>query len=312
MSPPWNFNKIMTEEDHTKDHPPICDYEGSDYQSVFWDTGERAYEDAAEAVALKRLLPESGQLMLELGAGAGRNTPRFKNFDRVVLLDFSMTQLQQAQSRLGSSDDYIYVAGDVYKLPFVDGLFDTATMIRVIHHLKEAPQALNQIHRVLRSNGVFILEFANKLNLKAIIRYLLKRQEWSPFSREPVEFVPLNFDFHPKTIREWIAATGFRLERQLTVSHFRVRILKQLVPLKILVFLDSLAQLTGNLWQLTPSVFARMSKSGDKPTEPVEGFFQCPECQQNTFTVTTDQLTCDNCGTKWGIRDGIYDFRQPA
>lgn len=302
----------MTEDKNIKDHPPICDYEGSDYQSVFWDTGERAYEDAAEAVALKRLLPDWGSLMLELGAGAGRNTPRFRNFDRVVLLDYSLTQLQQAQSRLGASNDYIYVAADVYRLPFVDGLFDTATMIRVIHHLSEAPRALNQIHRVIQGKGVFILEYANKMNLKAILRYLFRRQEWSPFSREPVEFVPLNFDFHPKTIRKWVAETGFNLERQLTVSHFRVRILKRLVPLKVLVFFDSLAQLTGNLWQLTPSVFTRMTKTGNKTSEPVDGFFQCPECQHSSLSESPGFLTCENCGTKWGIRDGIYDFRKPA
>ncbi|MFH2039023.1 MAG: class I SAM-dependent methyltransferase, partial [Chloroflexota bacterium] len=110
--------------------PPVCDYEGSDYQASFWGDGLREYEDRAEAIALKRLLPKSGQLLLELGAGAGRNTPRYTGFERIVLLDYSRTQLQQAQSRLGRSPKYTYVAADIYRLPFVDGLFDTATMIR--------------------------------------------------------------------------------------------------------------------------------------------------------------------------------------
>ena len=58
------------------DKPPVCDYEGSDYQSTFWDTGGREYEDQVEALALRRLLPRSGTLMLEIGAGAVRNNPR--------------------------------------------------------------------------------------------------------------------------------------------------------------------------------------------------------------------------------------------
>ncbi len=103
-----------------KNTPPVCDYEGSDYQSSFWDQGGREYEDRTEAIALKRLLPKHGRLMLELGAGAGRNTPRYLGFDRIVLLDYSRTQLEQAQARLGKSDQYIYVAADVYRLPFVD------------------------------------------------------------------------------------------------------------------------------------------------------------------------------------------------
>ena len=39
--------------------------------------------------------------MLELGAGAGRNTPRYAGFERIVLLDYSTTQLAQAQEKLG-------------------------------------------------------------------------------------------------------------------------------------------------------------------------------------------------------------------
>src|SRR5919106_228602 len=237
--------------------PPVCDYEGSDYQSSFWDKGGREYEDRTEAIALKRLLPKSGHLLLELGAGAGRNTPRYLGFDRIVLLDYSRTQLEQAQGRLGKSDKYIYVAADVYRLPFIDGLFDAATMIRVLHHMADAPKALGQVKDVLGPDGVFILEFANKLNLKAIFRYIAGRQRWSPFTLEPVEFVKLNFDFHPKAIRSWLENLGFDIEKTLTLSHFRVGFLKRVIPTSLLVFLDSLAQWTGALWQLSPSVFIR-------------------------------------------------------
>src|SRR5512141_942267 len=103
--------------------PPVCDYEGSDYQTSFWDQGGRQYEDRAEAIALKRLLPSSGRLLLELGAGAGRNTPRYGGYERIVLLDYSRTQLEQARARLGdASPRYVYVAADVYRLPFVHSL----------------------------------------------------------------------------------------------------------------------------------------------------------------------------------------------
>src|SRR5512138_1258454 len=209
--------------------PPICNYEDSDYQTSFWDKGGREYEDRTEAIALKRLLPQGGRLLLELGAGAGRNTPRYLGFERIVLLDYSRTQLEQAQQRLGRSDKYVYVAADIYRLPFVTGLFDAATMIRTLHHMADAPRALGQVKNVLGAGGVFILEFANKLNLKAIVRYLLGRQKWSPFTLEPVEFVKLNFDFHPKSIRFWLKELGFVIEKTLTVSHFRVGLLKRLV-----------------------------------------------------------------------------------
>jgi len=293
--------------------PPVCNYEGSDYQQSFWEQGGRAYEDRAEAIALKHMLPKSGRLMLELGAGAGRNTLRYAGFDRIVVLDYSTTQLAQAQEKLGRSDKFIYVAADVYRLPFKAGMFDAATMIRVLHHMADAPKALAQIQGTLQPGATFILEFANKLNLKAILRYLFGKQSWSPFTLEPVEFVKLNFDFHPKAIRQWLGALGFSIEKIRTVSHFRLGLLKRTMPASLLAAVDGLFQPTGALFQLTPSVFVKAVLPGsanvDIPLGVLE-LFKCPDCGGGNLQETTDHVACPACGAKWAVNDGIYDFRE--
>jgi ubiquinone/menaquinone biosynthesis C-methylase UbiE len=295
----------------TEDRPPLCDYEGSDYQASFWDRGGREYEDLVEAVALQRLLPPSGQMLLELGAGAGRNTPRYQGFAQVVLLDYSRTQLRQARERLGELDRYIFVAADIYHLPFAPGVFDAATMIRTLHHMADAPRALSQVRQVLQPGAAFILEYANKHNLKAILRYWLRRQTWSPFTPEPVEFVELNFDFHPRSVRAWLRQASFEVQRQLTVSHFRLALLKRLLPLRWLVAMDSLAQLTGDWWQLTPSVFVRSTAIGDTPRAQPGVLFRCTECGNYPLRREADLLVCPACGKRWAALDGIYDFRKP-
>ncbi len=289
---------------------PVCDYEGSDYQTSFWEQGGREYEDRAEAIALKRLLPTHGQLLLELGAGAGRNTPRYSGYERIVLLDYSRTQLQQARAHLGDSTRYVYVAADIYKLPFVDGLFDAATMIRTLHHMADAPKALAQVRRALQPGAVFILEYANKLNLKAILRYWLGKQSWSPFTLEPVEFAALNFDFHPQAIRRWLAEVGFKLEKTLTVSHFRVGLLKRTLPAGFLAALDGLLQPSGALFQVTPSVFVRAAASGETPVAAAGAFFKCPECGHAPLDEWPEYLACGGCERKYAFHDGIYDFRE--
>jgi len=300
------------------DKLPVCNYEGSDYQTVFWERGERAYEDAAEAVALQRLMPAGGQLLLELGAGAGRNTSRYRGFQRIVLLDFSRTQLEQARQRLGDTGpdgaSLCYVAADIYRLPFVSSVFDAATMIRTLHHMVDPQLCLNQVHQVLQPKATFILEFANKRNLKSILRYALRRQTWNPFSPEPIEFAPLNFDFHPLTVRSWLQVTGFAIERQLTVSHFRMSLLKRLIPLKWLVKMDSLAQLTGEMWQLTPSVFVRAralsdNQAGAQQPQTDGNFFRCPACGHAPLADTPPELVCPACETRFPVIDGIYDLR---
>jgi ubiquinone/menaquinone biosynthesis C-methylase UbiE len=293
----------------TPEKPPVCDYEGSDYQSTFWDAGGREYEDQVEALALRRLLPESGFMLLELGAGAGRNTPRYHAYQKIVLVDYSTTQLQQAQANLGTSDRFTYVAADVYQLPFVAGVFDGATMIRTLHHMAEPQLTLQQVRHALQPGADFILEYANKHNLKAMIRYALGRQTWSPFTQEAVEFTELNYDFHPHAIRSWLEGSGFEINRQLTVSHFRVEALKRLIPLDLLVRLDGIAQLTGDWWQLSPSVFVSSTASGDSPVATPGELFRCLVCNNSDFESSQDRLTCRSCGHAWNSENGIYDFR---
>lgn len=300
--------------------PPVCNYEGSDYQQAFWEQGGREYEDRAEAIALKRMLPKSGKLMLELGAGAGRNTPRYAGFERIVVLDYSTTQLAQAQQKLGRSDPqgtvpkYIFVAADIYRLPFLDRLFDAATMIRALHHMADAPKALRQVRNILQPGGVFILEFANKLNLKSMARYWLGKQDWNPFTLEPVEFVKLNFDFHPKAVRNWLGELGFSIEKTLTVSHFRLGLLKRVIPAGPLAALDGLFQPTGALWQFTPSVFLKAKRKLESQNTViplhVTGWFKCPECGSGNLQEKKEHLLCPTCGARWSVRDGIYDFRE--
>ena len=252
--------------------------------------------------------------MLELGAGAGRNTPRYAGYERTVLVDYSRTQLEQARLRLGDSPRYTYVAADIYRLPFVDGLFDGATMIRTLHHMADAPKALSQIKQALQPGAAFILEFANKRNLKSILRYWMGRQTWSPFTPEPVEFAALNFDFHPRTVFGWLDDLGFKRERTLTVSHFRMEFLKRMLPASLLASMDGFFQPTGAWFQLTPSVFVKATAVGgtkrEIPLEPMS-FFKCPACGHSPLGEAQDgQPLCSSCRKQWGFKNGIYDFRE--
>ena len=294
---------------------PICDYEGSAYRTEFWGQG-REYEDAVERAALRRLLPLAGRRIVEIGAGYGRLAPLYAGYDEVVFFDYALSQLRQARELWGDTGPggrprYVYVAGDFYKLPFAPGLFDTVTIVRTLHHAADAPAVLHGVAQTLAPGGTFVLEFANKRNLKAILRYLVRRQDWSPFDREPVEFVRLNFDFHPAWMRERLAEVGLTVRRQLAVSFFRVGLLKRAAPTGLLVVLDRLLQPVGALWQLTPSVFVRCEARADKPAAPPGDFFRCTVCGSTTLTDEGDALSCADCGARFAARDGIYDFKAP-
>jgi len=289
-------------------YPAVCDYEGSDYQVSFWDRGGRAYEDGSEALALRRLLPASGERLLEVGAGAGRNTLRYTGFEEITLLDYSRSQLEQARRRVGDTPRYRYVLADVYRMPFGPAAFDAATMIRTLHHMQDPAAALQRVRQTLGEGGIFILEFANKRHMKAIGRWLLRRQAWNPFDPAPVEFAKLNYDFHPRAVAGWLEAAMFHVERRLPVSHLRVGWLKRNVPLGLLLGAEKVLQNLGRAWLYTPSVFVRARAIGSSPSG-AGGFWRCPACDSLDMGEDVDGLQCQQCGRSWPKRDGIYDFR---
>jgi SAM-dependent methyltransferase len=291
--------------------PPICDYEGSHYRTEFWEGRGRDYEDLTERIALRRLLPPRGKRIVHLGAGFGRMTNELGGYDQIIVLDYSRTMLQDAQAHLGTSDRYVYVAADIYHLPLAPGSCDAALMERVIHHMANVPAALAQIRAALAPGAPFILEYASKRNLKAIVRYWLKRQEWSPFDQQPVEFVKLNFDFHPEYMTRCLREAGFETRRRLALSYFRVGLLKRTVPVSVLVALDRLLQGSGQIAPYSPSIFTQNYAAGNTPSAALDGpLFRCLNCG-GPLQREGNAMVCRQGDGRWAIHDGIYDFKEP-
>jgi ubiquinone/menaquinone biosynthesis C-methylase UbiE len=93
--------------------------------------------------------------VLDAGCGTGALLDRLKDRGDVELygLDFSGQALaytrQRGHARL--------VQGDLTRLPFPDGTFDVVTALDVVEHVREDEQALNEVNRVLRPDGVLLV-----------------------------------------------------------------------------------------------------------------------------------------------------------
>lgn len=244
--------------------PPVMDYEGSQYRTDFWVGQSRQYEDAVERLALQSLLPAprlpaQGGRIAEIGAGFGRLADLYLGYRQIILFDYSRTLLREAAERWGDDPRFIFVAGNLYDLPLANGVLDALVMVRVMHHLVDVPRALSQLRRVLHPESVAVVEYANKRNAKAMARWMLGRQEWSPIEQTPIEFVKLNFDFHPAWMRDRLAQAHLRVRRQWAVSHFRLPILKRLIPAERLAALEERFFALGGKFPLSPSVFLQLA-----------------------------------------------------
>jgi len=287
----------------------IISYEGSSYKTDFWEGQGREFEDLTERTALRRLLPSTGGTIIEVGAGFGRLADLYSGYDQVILLDYSLSLLSEAKEKFGKHSNYQFVAANVYNLPFVDNAADAIVMIRVAHHLESVEAALSEIQRVLQGGRTFILEFANKRNLKAIARYLLKRQSWSPFNRAPYEFVSLNFDFHPDWMAQTLQRAGFRITDELAISNFRLQSVKSRISPQLLAQIDNIIARPGAVFKLSPSILTQNIST--KQTKTTEGLFQCPKCGDERLDTTDVALVCPTCESHWPIIEGIIDFRYP-
>ncbi len=290
--------------------PPIIDYEGSPYRRAFWEGQGREYEDLAERAALRRLLPAAGSVLIDAGAGFGRLAGLYEGYSRVILVDYSLSLLQEARQLWGHDPRFLFVAASIYRMPFVDDLADVIVMVRVMHHLQAPALALAEIRRVLQPDRTFVLEFANKRHLKAILRFLLRQQRWNPFTPEPYEFVPLNYDFHPAWMHTQLRQAGLIPEQQLAVSTFRLHAFKRRVAPARLAAWDALLARPLARLRLSPSLFVRCRNQKSASSSRLNAaLFRCPTCGATIGHETDAPLICRRCGGRWPLVNGIYDFR---
>ena len=237
----------------------VFDYDSfktADYERDFW-TG-RDYEDSIERMALEKLLPIKGQRIIDIGGGYGRLTSTYiDRFAEVTIFDYAASLLDKAKLKWGSNSKVAIVQGDLYALPFPDQHFDAVLMVRVMHHLDDVPRAFKEISRVIKPGGHFIFEYANKRNLLEILRLISGRPNIQPFNKQPTERQPLYFNFHPAYIDEIVANSGFEKEKELSVSNFRMDLIKKIVSPLVLAQIEFALAGPLSILKLSPSVIVR-------------------------------------------------------
>ena len=122
-----------------KTHKVRADYNDYDYEE-YWRDHDRAYEDEADRMAIRKLLPKKMENFVDIGGGYGRLANEYlKRAKKSTIFDYSKTELAQAKEKYG--DKINTVAGRVYELPFLDNEFDGMMMIRVSHHIEDMEAA---------------------------------------------------------------------------------------------------------------------------------------------------------------------------
>ena len=241
----------------------ISDYNGYDYKKDFWEDTGREYEDQADRMAIRKLLPKRMEKFADIGGGYGRLANEYlKRARKVYIFDYSKTELEQAKETFGDKIETKF--GDIYELPFKDNELDGLMMVRVTHHLKHLDKAVAELYRVLKPGGVAVIEVANKRTLPKMARFLTGRSKVNPFNQKIANYKNISkdgfYNYHPKYVENIFEQTGFKCEKVLSVSNFRSQTLKKVLKTDNLVKMENTAQQVLAPIRFAPSIYYKLRK----------------------------------------------------
>jgi SAM-dependent methyltransferase len=96
-----------------------------------------------------------GRLVLDAGAGAGRFAEVVaKQGGEVVGVDLT-NAVDAAYANIGRREKVHLVQADIFRLPFLDGTFDLAYSIGVLHHTPDPRAAFERVAATIKKGGGF-------------------------------------------------------------------------------------------------------------------------------------------------------------
>ena len=151
----------------------------------------------------------TGKALLDAGCGSGYSTLMIQNEFRPSLLvgfDYMPEQIDLAARRgLGAH----FFVGDASCIPLLPDTFDAAFIFGVLHHISQWGMALSQILRVLKPQGILLVEELDRNAVHIANLLMFTHPEDAAFSWN--EF------------KSGLKETGFRIleERKILVSQAR-------------------------------------------------------------------------------------------
>lgn len=107
--------------------------------------------------------------VLELGCGTGvmwkDHMELINNVSELVLTDFSAGMLQSAKEMLGENKKISYNVVDIQNIPYGDNSFDIVIANMMLHHIPQIHESLAEVRRVLKHNGIFIVQHMVRMEL---------------------------------------------------------------------------------------------------------------------------------------------------
>ncbi len=164
-----------------------------------------AFLNSFEGVQFAKMLGDlKGKKVLDLGCGTGRLTDLLlNNGGEVSGIDVSEKMLEVARKKYPWVN---FAQADAENLPFKDDEFDVVVSAFVIVHFKDLQKLFDEVCRVLKSGGIFVL---TNINQKKAPKLKLKNGE---------EIIIKSFYHIPKHVIKDLEHSFFKIEKEQIVE----------------------------------------------------------------------------------------------
>ncbi|MBW1643886.1 MAG: metalloregulator ArsR/SmtB family transcription factor [Deltaproteobacteria bacterium] len=151
----------------------------------------------------------SCKVTADLGCGTGELlSPLKEKADVVIGVDSSPKMLDVARKRLKGIQEGIELRlGEMEHLPLRDGELDLAVVNMVLHHVPAPAIGIEEVHRVLKSSGIFILVDFDTHSNEALRKIYGDR--WLGFKK--------------REMQRWLTTAGFK-----TIESAQIKLQKKL------------------------------------------------------------------------------------
>ena len=189
-----------------------------DYYERYWTAGETAPPDTdplTEDRVRMFLRYSAGRrgALLDAGCGGGRSMALLAEAGyQVTGIDISLGALGKARAHSRAAS---VVAGVIdSSLPFADGSFDAVLSCEVIEHLLDVTRSLAEMNRVLRPGGRLFLSTPYHGLVKNLVLAVHGFEKHFDPDGGHIRF------FTPKSLRQLLERSGFKVERILCLGRF--------------------------------------------------------------------------------------------
>lgn len=150
---------------------------------------ERAHQMLilSKELGYKRLNPQSGETILDVGCGIGLDAMEFAiGGANVIAIDADEEFIREAKQRHAEVQNINFQLGNIFKLPLAKSSIDKVWLDRVFQHLPNHHLALKELKRVMKPGGKMFLmdtyyhkmrlQFSNGVTARELLEYMIREK----------------------------------------------------------------------------------------------------------------------------------------